>query len=274
MVRMHPIPVRTMKFDVPSAADFHPLYLAGSAALSYSHSAFGLYVALLEPFAVKSLRKVLGKIRDDKLREEVDRFCRQEAQHYQRHIDFNKVILAHGYPGLEARIEQLRQDLERVLGNASDRYCVGYVEGFESYTTQFALNMIGSGLYDHRRTHPAFGALFKWHMLEEIEHRTVAFDLYQHLYGGALYRVRMCWISQGHMLRFLDDCADLMSKHDIARHGERCRIGARQKFQLATFPIGMRIRSMLPGYTPRRHKVPEDIARLSAHFTQMAESVR
>ena len=274
MVRMQPIPVRTMKFDVPSAADFHPLYLAGSAALSYSHSAFGLYVALLEPFAVKSLRKVLDRIRDTQLREEVDRFCRQEAQHYQRHIDFNKVILAHGYPGLETRIEELRQDLERFLGNASDKYCIGYVEGFESYTTQFALRMIGSGLYDHHRTHPAFGALFKWHMLEEIEHRTVAFDLYQHLYGGALYRVRMCWISQGHMLRFLDDCADLMSKHDIARHGERCRIRARQKFQLFTFPIGMRIRSMLPGYTPRRHEVPADIARLSAHFTQLAESVR
>lgn len=271
---MHPIPVRTMKFDVPSPADFHPLYLAGSAALSYSHSAFGLYAALLEPFAVKSLRKVLGRIRDDKLREEVDRFCRQEAQHYQRHIDFNKLILAQGYPGLEARVERLRRDLEGFLGDASDEYCVGYVEGFESYTTQFALRMIGSGLYDHKRTHPAFGTLFKWHMLEEIEHRTVAFDLFQHIHGGALFRARMCWSAQGHMLRFLDDCADLMSKHDIGRYGERCRIGRRQKLQMAIFPLGMRIRSMLPGYTPRAHEVPEDIARLSAHFTQMAESVR
>ena len=48
---MHPIPVRTMKFDVPSVGDFHPLYLAGSAALSYNHTAFGLYAALLEPSA-------------------------------------------------------------------------------------------------------------------------------------------------------------------------------------------------------------------------------
>ena len=76
---MHPIPVRTMKFDVPSADDFHPLYLAGSAALSYNQTAFGLYAALLEPFAVKSFRRVLDRIRDDALREEVDRFCRQEA---------------------------------------------------------------------------------------------------------------------------------------------------------------------------------------------------
>lgn len=271
---MHPIPVRTMNFKVPDVADFHPLYLAGSAALSYSHTAFGLYVALLEPFAVKSLRRVLPQIRDEALREEVDRFCRQEAQHYQRHIDFNKAVLAHGYPGLEQRIEVLRKELDAFLGDADDRHCVAYVEGFESYTTQFALRMIESGLYDHRRTQPSFGNLFKWHMLEEIEHRTVAFDVYQHLYGGSLYRVRMCWRSQGHMLRFLNECSDLMSAIDVPRHGERCRIGRRQRLQMSVFPLGMRLRSMLPGYTPRQHRVSESIARLSEHFSALAENVR
>jgi len=272
---MHPIPVRTMKFDVPSAGDFHPLYLAGSAALSYNHTAFGLYAALLEPFAVKSFRRVLDRIRNDALREEVDRFCRQEAQHYQRHIDFNKVVVAHGYPGLEKKIDRLRRDLETFLGSANDRYCIGYVEGFESYTTQFALRMIESGLYDHRRTHPAFGSLFKWHMLEEIEHRTVAFDLYRHLFGRDYWhRARMCWFTQGHMLRFLDECADLMSAVDVERHGERCRIGRRQKLQLAVFPIGMRVRSMLPGHSPHKYRVPPSIAALSEHFTRAAENVR
>jgi predicted metal-dependent hydrolase len=272
---MHPIPVRTMKFGVPSAADFHPLYLAGSAALSYNHTAFGLFAAILEPFFVKSFRRVLDRIRDDALREEVDRFCRQEAQHYQRHIDFNKVVLAHGYPGLEQRMDRLRSEVETFARSRSDKDCIGYVEGFESYTTQFALRMIESGLYDHRRTHPAFGSLFKWHMLEEIEHRTVAFDLYQRLYRGDYWhRARMCWFAQGHMLRFQEECAGLMSATDVERHGERCRIGTRQKFQLAIFPLGMRLRSMLPGYTPRRHHVPDSIAKLSEHFTQLAESVR
>ncbi len=272
---MHPIPVRTMKFDVPSAGDFHPLYIAGSAALSYNHTAFGLYAALIEPFAVKSFRRVLDRIRDEALRERVDRFCRQEAQHYQRHVDFNKAVLAHGYPGLQERIDRLSKELESFLGAANDAYCIGYIEGFESYTTQFALRMIGSGLYDHRRTHPAFGALFKWHLLEEIEHRTVAFDLYRHLFGrNYWHRARLCWVAQGHQLRFQAECAALMSEVDVARHGERCRIGARQRLMLATFPIGMRLRSMLPGYTPHAYRVPQSIASLSEHFTSLAESVR
>lgn len=263
-----------MKFAVPGGEEFQPLYIAGSAALSYSHSAFGLYVALLEPFAVKALRRVLPRIRDEALREQLDRFCRQEAQHYQRHIDFNKLVLGHGYPGLERRIETLREEMDRFLSDADDRKSVAYVEGFESYTTQFALRMIESGLYDHRRTHPGFGALFKWHMLEEIEHRTVAFDVYQHLFGDRLYCVRMCWYTQGHMLRFMRECADLMSAIDVKRHGERCRIGRWQKLQLAMFPLGMRLRSMLPGYTPHRHRIPSSIAALSEHFTKLAVSAR
>ncbi|MDH5349278.1 MAG: metal-dependent hydrolase [Betaproteobacteria bacterium] len=273
---MHPIPVRTMKFDVPSAADFHPLYIAGNSVLSYQHTAFGLYAALVEPFVVKSLRRTLERIRDDKLREELDRYCRQESQHYQRHVDFNKVVLEHGYPGLEERLARLRAELDGFLrdGGDQERFCVGYTEGFESYTTQFALRMIESGLYDHKRTHPAFGSLFKWHMLEEIEHRNVAFDVYQHLYGGYLYRVRMCWFTQGHMLRFQDECAMLMSAIDVPRYGERCRITPRQRLQIALFPVGMRLRSMLPGYSPHNYRVPDGIARLSAQFTALAESVR
>jgi len=271
----HAIPVRTMKFEVPAAAEFQPLYIAGSATLSYYHTAFGLYAALLEPFAVKSFRRVLDRIRDDALREQVDRFCRQEAQHYQRHVDFNKVVLAHGYPGLQERIDKLRNDLESFLGAAGDKYCIGYIEGFESYTTQFALRMIESGLYDHRRTDPAFGSLFKWHLLEEIEHRTVAFDLYRHLFGRDYWhRARMCRFTQGHQLRFQAECARLMSAVDVERHGERCRIGGRRRLQMAIFPIGIRLRSMLPGYSPHKLGIPPTIAALSSHFTELAESVR
>ena len=36
----------------------------------------------------------------------------------------------------------------------------------------------------------------------------------------------------------------------------------------------MRLHAMLPGYTPRKHHGPDSIAKLSAHFTQLAESVR
>jgi predicted metal-dependent hydrolase len=263
-----------MKFDVPAREDFHPLYIAGNAQLSYQHSAIGLYVSHLEPFFVKSLRRVIDSIRDDGLREEADRFCRQEAQHYQRHVDFNKVVLAHGYPGLQERVDRLKQDFDGFLAHESDKFRMGYIEGFESFTTQLGLHVLGGGLYEHKRTSNAFGQLFKWHMLEEVEHRNVAFDVYQHFYDDKLHRVRMCWFAQRHMFKFFSDCERLMSEADIPRHGPRCRIRLKHRLLSGIVTTRMRLNTTLPWYTPHAYHIPANIEALSMRFTEMAQHVR
>jgi hypothetical protein len=269
---MHAIPVRRLTFEVPEPEQFHPIYMANHAAVSYNFTGLGLYVALLEPFIVKSLRRVLDRVTDAELREAVDRFCRQEAQHYQQHERFNAVVVAHGYPGLEARIERLAEDFRSFLEDRDDRFRVGFVEGFEAYTTQGALEILESRVCDHPRTDPAFGHLFRWHMLEEIEHRNVAFDIYQHLYGDYLYRARMCWFAQRHMQRFIGDCTKIMSAADVERYGERCRVKPIEKLVLALRPWPKHIRSMLPGYSPHGYVVPDSVADLSARYTAMADS--
>src|SRR6056297_3967766 len=112
---MHDITVRRIRFDVPTVEEFHPAYMARSAAISYNFTGLGLYVAVLEPFIVKSLRQVLARVTDETLREEVERFCRQEAQHYQQRERFNAVVLGYGYPGLQARIDDLTADFQSFL---------------------------------------------------------------------------------------------------------------------------------------------------------------
>jgi predicted metal-dependent hydrolase len=270
---MHPIPVRRMNFEVPEQAVFHPLYIMGRAAASYHMTGLGLYVALLEPFIVQSMRRVLKQIRDPRLKEEVDRFCRQEAQHYRQHERFNAVVLAHGYPGLDQRIETLRQDFTRFLEQESDRFRIGFVEGFEAYTTQSALSALASRMFDHRATQPQFGALFQWHMLEEVEHRNVAFDVYRHLYGSYLFRARMCWIAQKHLARFIADCTTIMSAADVVRYGDVCQVTSRQRRKLVIEGLVMRARSMLPSYSPHDHHLPPGIAALSEKFSAAAGSV-
>lgn len=269
----HPIPVRRLTFEIPEPDAFDPVYMANHAAVSYSFTGLGLYVAILEPFIVKSLRRVLDQVTDDALREEVDRFCRQEAQHYQQHERFNALVLGHGYPGLQARVDRLAADFAGFLTNRTDRFRVGFVEGFESYTTQGALGILASRVCDHPRTDPAFGHLFRWHMLEEIEHRNVAYDVYQHLYGDYLFRAWMCLFAQRHMLRFMRDCTVLMSAADVPRHGARCRVSALERVVMAVQPLPKRLRSMLPGYTPHRYRIPDSVAALSSRYSEMADSV-
>jgi len=269
------ITVRNMAFEVPAAEDFNPLYIAGNATLSYLHTALGLYVVHLEPFMVKSMRKVMHKIRDEKLKEEVERFCRQETQHYQKHVDFNKVVLTRNYPGLEERIMRLRDDFNGYLRDRSDRFCIGFAEGFESYTSQSALVLIGSGMYEHKNSDPRFAELFKWHLIEEIEHRNVAYDVYQHLYGSYLVRASMCWVAQHHLFSFYADCLRIMSAAESKRGGDRYQTSFKHRLVFCRVsPFSKRLRSMLPGYTPHNLVLPDNISTQAAQLNHKAVTMQ
>jgi uncharacterized protein len=269
----HGIPVRRMPFKVPEAEGFHPLYIAGHPVASYQVTGLGLYVALLEPFIVKSVRRVLDRITDPALREAADRFCRQEAQHYQQHERFNALIFGAGYPGLRERYEALREDFDEFLANRDDRFRIGFVEGFEANTTQGALQLVNSGVLRHPQTDKALGALWEWHMLEEIEHRHVAFDLYEHLFGGWLYRARMCWVAQHHMAKFIDDCTAIMMPVDVERHGPGCALRVQHRMLRLFMRAVPRIKSMLPTYTPHNYVLPASVEKLSAKLSSQATSV-
>ncbi len=270
---MHPIPVRKMEFEIPTADDLDPKWMANDILQSYFATGLSLYVAYLEPFLVKSMRRVLDQISDDELRENVDRFSRQEAQHYMQHERFNAAILGKGYPGLQDHFDRLKADFERFLDTKGEKWCVGFVEGFEAYTTQTALNALRGLAKQHPRTDKRFAALFEWHMAEEVEHRNVAFDIYEHLYGDYPFRVKMCWVAQSHILKFIIDCMRIMSPVDVARYDDSYKVTALHRALVWVTAAPMMVKTFLPGYTPYNYVVPDSIEALSARLSAAAKSV-
>ena len=113
---------------------------------------------------VKMEAATLALIRDKKLRDAVEQFCRQEVQHSQQHHAFNRALKAYGYPKLEEQELQVKKDFQR-YDNRSLKFCLAYA----------------SGLPDH--CHGEIGDMWKWHLFEELEYRNLAFDVYQHLYA-------------------------------------------------------------------------------------------
>lgn len=270
---IHPIPVRRMEFEIPTADDLDPKWLANDIRQSYFSTGLSLYVAYLEPFLVKSMRRVLDQISDPKLKEDVDRFSRQEAQHYMQHERFNAAILGKGYPGLQARFDVLKADFERFLDTKGDKWCVGFVEGFEALTTQMALGSLRELGRDHPKTDKRFAALFEWHMAEEVEHRNVAYDIYEHLYGDYLFRAKMCLIAQSHILRFITDCMKIMSPVDVARYDASYGVSGLIRFMVWVGFSPMMLKTLMPGYTPHDYDVSEAMAGLSARLSEQATSV-
>ena len=132
----------------------------------------------VEPY----LNIVMSRVRDAlpdsraELKQQIDIFIRQEAYHYRLHDSFNRELYAAGYPGLKELADQLRADLKEMLEQRSLVWNLAYCTAFENLATFMAKFWFGMADDLLEGADPRGVALWKWHMAEEFEHRTVCHE--------------------------------------------------------------------------------------------------
>ena len=178
------IPIRKMKLEWPAEMD--PVFVRGEPEESYLNIALSLLLPYLEPYLIRTMRAARPHVTDPKLADDLDRFVAQEGQHYRQHRRFNDAVHAAGYAAVEVLEKELDADYERFTAEKSLRWNLAYAEGFEALTLAMALIFIEQPR-DH--WHPDALDLFLWHLTEEVEHRTVAFDVYAHVGQSYPHRV-------------------------------------------------------------------------------------
>jgi uncharacterized protein len=134
-----------------------------------------------ERWFVHVYRQVLPHIRDERLRADVIGFIGQEAMHSQAHDE----VLPH-------LREQGLDLMERVA----------IIAAIEHYTAFLGNWVLNADELDRRGADPTMLDLLRWHGAEEVEHRSVAFELFLHVDGGYRRRVRT-WATAFGALLFL-----------------------------------------------------------------------
>jgi hypothetical protein len=258
---MADITVRKIRFvfDEPIALDLP------DEELGFVLPELGLSMTMpyLEPYLIRTMKVALGRIRDPVLAEDTRRFSQQEAHHYQNHAMLNDQIRAHfDAPVAEAlrAIEAaLDADYRRFTETKSLRFNLAYAEGFEAMTCAGALAAAEHGGLENL---PG-GEIWAWHMAEEIEHRTVAFGVYQHLVGSYLYRILVGTWAQWHYLsyvrRFARCMADALGRKPLAP------VGPTRRTMLRNY-----LRTWSPWYDPARIEVPPGVDALLARYSALA----
>lgn len=145
--------------------------------------------------------RVLPKIADEKLAEDVRAFIRQEAMHAQAHASANKEYLTVRNIDIQRNLEimdflfgKLLADqplgfkVPKILDHQWDLFRLGIVATVEHMTCVLGKYALYNKKWAELGADPNMLDLVKWHGAEEIEHRTVAFDLYRHLGGGYISR--------------------------------------------------------------------------------------
>ncbi len=139
-----------------------------------------------EAFFVEAVR-MFREGADDKLAREIKAFTTQEVMHSREHVQFNRRALEAGYDlkPLEERVDQ-RLAVTRAKPPIVSLAATMCLEHF----TAILANQLLSNPRHLGRADPESAALWRWHAIEEIEHKGVAYDTWLHATRGISRRRR------------------------------------------------------------------------------------
>lgn len=202
MARDQPSPsgirVRKIRFAYPDdlAARWNPARPEWSQMVN----AASLLMPYLEPFLIDAIRAAVPAITDPDLRDDARAYIGQEAHHFAQHRKLNDRLLALGYEDLRAYEHTLEEDYVR-YARRSLRFRLAYAAGFETMALALGHMLVNDREYFFAGADPAVTSLVLWHFVEELEHKTAAFDVYQHVAGSYPYRVLGLVVAVTHTLR-------------------------------------------------------------------------
>ncbi len=173
------IPVRSVTFGYPQDM---ALVWSPKPEFAIAANSVSLLMPFVEPYVVKSIRKALPNVKDPGLASQTQAFVRQEAQHHAQHQRFNSLLTVR-YPALR-RVEPWISASYRFLEkHTSPTFGVAFAAGFETVAFCAArwVDMYADDVLTGANGEGA--SLFLWHLAEEVEHKTVAADVYRAIGG-------------------------------------------------------------------------------------------
>jgi predicted metal-dependent hydrolase len=264
------ITVRRVKFAFPAEID--PVVVPGRPEESFTIVGLSLLLPYLEPYLIRTMKAALREVSDAGLRADIEAFNGQEGQHYRQHKRFNDTVRLGGFPQIAELEEEVLRDYRRFTETKSLAWNLAYAEGFEAFTGAMARFSFESGQLDRLR--PEVRDLFTWHLVEELEHSTVAFDAYESCHGRYLYRLVVGLYAQWHLNRFVMRVARVFRDADPAAF--RVAWGGPAEAWARLRPLfGQVIRLLwpkilatyLPWYTPHKIPLPERARALLDDYT-------
>ena len=171
------ITVRRPHFN-PKAISRH--YFANSPVMSHLLTALSSTFPVGEQFFVHSVRNVRDQVTDSTLQAQIAAFIGQEAMHSKAHSEFNAAWRRDDYNLDRFQAWLRRRDV--YVKKLDPKIQLAITCAFEHFTA-----LLGGYILKHPEILSSLDddsiKLWVWHAIEEIEHRAVAFDVYQNVYG-------------------------------------------------------------------------------------------
>lgn len=252
-------------------------WLGGSVLATHLANGVNLLFPAGERFFVRSVRHYLKQIEGDPaLVEAVRGFAGQEGHHARAHEEVFELLEQQGYDirGFLRGYEALAYRVIEKVAPASLRLAT--TAACEHFTAVMAENFL-TEMVDEAGLDPAMRQLFMWHACEEIEHRAVAFEVFQRVDGRHAMRMAGLAMATAMLASFwIAGTIHLLRQEQHGVVGTLRREGAamkeRQPFSRRVFGRGIR-EYVERDFHPSKRKDLDDLA--SAYlekFTAMSNA--
>jgi predicted metal-dependent hydrolase len=149
-------------------------WVGGSAVATAISNGINLLFPHGERFFVRSVNAFFDRITDPELRAQVKAFYKQEGHHASAHDDFNDVLRAQGYE-IDRFLAFYHTVGRWIEDHLPAKLNLAGTAAAEHFTAILADGAFTKGVLD--TLDPRMQRLLGWHAAEEIEHKSVAFDV-------------------------------------------------------------------------------------------------
>ncbi|MCU4413303.1 metal-dependent hydrolase [Acinetobacter sp. WU_MDCI_Axc73] len=159
-----------------------------STLMSHFLTALSITFPEGERFFVETVRNVRAQIEDAQLQKDISGFIGQESHHARAHEQFNQNVQDSHYH-LKKFEQVFAKEMIR-LRTLSHRRQLAATVALEHFTALIAGYMLKYPDFMFKGLSENMTNLWLWHAMEEIEHKHVAFDVYQQVFSNLAQRRR------------------------------------------------------------------------------------
>ncbi len=254
--RFPPIEVRKIPFEFPD--ELEPIWNPGHHEWSHMINGASLTMPYLEPFLIATLRDAAGEIDDPVVLEQIAGFVGQEGQHFRIHRRYNELMKANGYPQLAEVEESMKRSYDRIKQRRSLAFRLAYSAGFESMTLGVTKWLVEDRVKLFAGSDTRVASFALWHMVEEVEHKRVAFDVYEAVVGKYWQRALGVLTGSLHVFLLARKGCVVMLKADGRWRNPRSRLRLwRRTAEFFAAVVPGALRSALPRHDPRDEPDPD-----------------
>ncbi|MBK6689436.1 MAG: metal-dependent hydrolase [Deltaproteobacteria bacterium] len=236
-----------------------------------THAANGLHLVFPEGerFFIRSVKHYLEQLDDPQLVARCRAFFGQEARHGQEHEKSFEMLRGQGYH-VDRFLEFYEQRaLPTIEAAISPALRLSVTVALEHLTATLGEAALSDDFLDG--AHPELERLLRWHACEEIEHKSVAFDVYQEVDGRYTVRIAGMVLGMTALMAFWTLASRMLLAEERATTKDQWRGYRAQARSLRGGHIGRLFRRAFVDYLdPNFHPDQNDNLGLAESYLQRA----